>query len=182
MGGRGGPLWRRYTYRLPPLPVQPPHSPSSDSLPPGSLEEIGSSGIHKQHNTHFLPWLDEMLHTWHALQPNAQPSSSRTCQDFNSHHMPAAHMAGSHSISDDTFLDITSAAEVAAAAADDTSRVHRDANGQGVSDDQQNPAKLPFDFWGGLVGYLGYELKAECGGRQAYTSSMPDAMLFLADR
>ena len=41
---------------------------------------------------------------------------------------------------------------------------------------------LPFDFWGGLVGYLGYELKAESGGDAAHTSSLPDAAFFLADR
>lgn len=29
-------------------------------------------------------------------------------------------------------------------------------------------ADLPFDFDCGFAGYLGYELKAECGGRQAY--------------
>jgi para-aminobenzoate synthetase len=27
---------------------------------------------------------------------------------------------------------------------------------------------LPFDFWGGLVGYVGYEMKAECGGALAH--------------
>lgn len=41
---------------------------------------------------------------------------------------------------------------------------------------------LPFDFWGGLVGYLGYELKAECGGAAAHHSCLPDAAVFLADR
>ncbi|GAX75688.1 hypothetical protein CEUSTIGMA_g3131.t1 [Chlamydomonas eustigma] len=41
---------------------------------------------------------------------------------------------------------------------------------------------LPFNFWGGLVGYLGYELKAECGGQNAHTSPTPDAAFFLADR
>lgn len=41
---------------------------------------------------------------------------------------------------------------------------------------------LPFDFWGGLVGYLGYELKSECGGSAAHHSWLPDAAVFLADR
>ena len=42
--------------------------------------------------------------------------------------------------------------------------------------------ELPFDFWGGLVGYLGYELKAESGGSAVHTSNLPDAAFFLADR
>ena len=46
----------------------------------------------------------------------------------------------------------------------------------------QAEEELPFDFWGGLVGYLGYELKAESGGDAAHTSSVPDAAFFFADR
>ena len=46
----------------------------------------------------------------------------------------------------------------------------------------EDAAALPFNFWGGLVGYLGYELKAECGGRAAHAAPTPDAALFLADR
>ena len=45
-----------------------------------------------------------------------------------------------------------------------------------VSDD------LPFDFNCGFVGYLGYELKADCGGDRAHRSSMPDAAFVFADR
>lgn len=41
---------------------------------------------------------------------------------------------------------------------------------------------LPFDFTGGFVGYFGYELKAECGGRARYRSPHPDATFILADR
>jgi para-aminobenzoate synthetase len=41
---------------------------------------------------------------------------------------------------------------------------------------------LPFEFIGGFVGYLGYELKAECGGALAHRSPLPDAVLMLADR
>jgi len=45
-----------------------------------------------------------------------------------------------------------------------------------VSDD------LPFDFNCGFVGYLGYELKADCEGEAAHASSMPDAAFVFADR
>lgn len=45
-----------------------------------------------------------------------------------------------------------------------------------VSDD------LPFDFNCGFVGYLGYELKADCGGSAAHSSAMPDAAFLFADR
>jgi len=41
---------------------------------------------------------------------------------------------------------------------------------------------LPFGFAGGFVGYLGYELKAECGARLAHRSALPDALLMFADR
>ncbi|HSK50778.1 MAG TPA: aminodeoxychorismate synthase component I [Solirubrobacterales bacterium] len=43
-------------------------------------------------------------------------------------------------------------------------------------------AALPFDFQCGLAGYLGYELKAECGGERAHESPHPDATLIFADR
>jgi para-aminobenzoate synthetase len=42
--------------------------------------------------------------------------------------------------------------------------------------------ELPFDFNGGFVGYFGYELKAECGGRFAHKSPHADASLMFADR
>ncbi|MBN3909408.1 MAG: aminodeoxychorismate synthase component I [Nostoc sp. NMS1] len=41
---------------------------------------------------------------------------------------------------------------------------------------------LPFDFNCGFVGYFGYELKAECGAKLNYPSTLPDAMFLLADR
>ncbi len=43
-------------------------------------------------------------------------------------------------------------------------------------------AELPFDFWGGFVGYLGYELKRECGFANGHDAATPDAAMFLADR
>lgn len=42
---------------------------------------------------------------------------------------------------------------------------------------------LPFDFWGGFVGYLGYELKAECGAHfNQHKSKLPDASYFFVDQ
>lgn len=42
------------------------------------------------------------------------------------------------------------------------------------------PTDLPFA--GGWVGYLGYELKADCGGCVSHSSALPDAQLMFADR
>lgn len=41
---------------------------------------------------------------------------------------------------------------------------------------------VPFGFTGGWIGYLGYELKAECGGVRAFESTDPDAVMMYADR
>lgn len=42
--------------------------------------------------------------------------------------------------------------------------------------------ELPFEFNLGYVGYLGYELKAECGGEDIHCSPTPDAALLFVDR
>ncbi len=41
---------------------------------------------------------------------------------------------------------------------------------------------LPFDFNGGYAGYLGYELKADCGANAAHQSPTADAAFIFADR
>ncbi|MFI6371892.1 aminodeoxychorismate synthase component I [Streptomyces sp. NPDC050546] len=41
---------------------------------------------------------------------------------------------------------------------------------------------LPFDFTGGYVGYLGYEVKADCGSPNRHRSPAPDAAWLFADR
>ncbi|MBZ4015233.1 aminodeoxychorismate synthase component I [Streptomyces purpurogeneiscleroticus] len=41
---------------------------------------------------------------------------------------------------------------------------------------------VPFGFALGYVGYMGYELKAECGGVAAHSAPEPDAALLFADR
>jgi para-aminobenzoate synthetase len=44
------------------------------------------------------------------------------------------------------------------------------------------PAELSRGLIGGFVGYLGYELKADCGSANVHSSDMPDALLMLANR
>jgi para-aminobenzoate synthetase len=47
---------------------------------------------------------------------------------------------------------------------------------------QVDAPPLPFAFTGGYVGYLGYELKAECGALGKHRSPFPDACLLRVDR
>ncbi|KAI7841835.1 hypothetical protein COHA_004364 [Chlorella ohadii] len=142
MGGRGGSLWRRVEYRLPPNAADaaaavagsggslggPQHAAANgaaahlgsgggSSRPPqGTLVLTAADGSEQRITTDFFGWLQALL-------------ASHCCR---------------------------------------------------VS--PEDAAALPFDFWGGLVGYLGYELKAECGGRAAHVSTTPDAAFFLADQ
>ncbi len=44
------------------------------------------------------------------------------------------------------------------------------------------PAALPPGLPGGFVGYLGYELKADCGAQNVHRSDLPDAVMMLANR
>jgi para-aminobenzoate synthetase len=44
------------------------------------------------------------------------------------------------------------------------------------------PAGLPPGLLGGFVGYLGYELKADCGSPNVHRSDLPDAVMMLANR
>jgi para-aminobenzoate synthetase len=44
------------------------------------------------------------------------------------------------------------------------------------------PAAVDRGLIGGYVGYLGYELKADCGSPNVHSSDMPDAMLMFANR
>jgi len=44
------------------------------------------------------------------------------------------------------------------------------------------PADLPPGPMGGFVGYLGYELKADCGSPNVHRSDTPDAVMMLANR
>jgi para-aminobenzoate synthetase len=66
-----------------------------------------------------------------------------------------------------------------------------DAGGSSIFDylagrlDELHPAEppdLPFEFDCGFVGYLGYELKAECGHSPGHPSNHHDAAFLLADR
>ncbi|GAB0108047.1 aminodeoxychorismate synthase component I [Nocardia sp. JMUB6875] len=42
--------------------------------------------------------------------------------------------------------------------------------------------EVPFDFAGGYVGYLGYEMKADCGAQAVHRAPTPDAQWIFADR
>ena len=46
----------------------------------------------------------------------------------------------------------------------------------------ETPAGPVPDLIGGFVGYLGYELKADCGSPNVHSSDVPDAVLMLANR
>lgn len=105
MGGPGGPLWRKFLFKLP----QSTDSPTADTQHQrlGLLTEIQPDGSQQQHRCNLREWLDAHMRT-NALRGDS--------------------------------------------------------------------ADLPFDLVGGLVGFLGYEMKAETGGSNAHDSRCPSTL------
>ncbi|WP_432491208.1 chorismate-binding protein [Kineococcus auxinigenes] len=54
--------------------------------------------------------------------------------------------------------------------------------GEGEGGAGQGPGELPFDLVGGWVGYLGYEVRADCGSPTTRRARTPDAAWLFADR
>jgi para-aminobenzoate synthetase len=54
--------------------------------------------------------------------------------------------------------------------------------GRGLRQLRTLSADLPFGFDCGFAGYLGYELKADCGGEAVHRAATPDAAFVFADR
>ena len=186
-GGRGGPLWQRISYKLPdpsgsskpptqlwhpasdrPLEPGPQSDPSADPNPPipglGSPRKVdcqvdvpqreSNSCQHLPSSQPGLP-RGHQQHDSPPCQPDQKPGTL-TLEDVN-HHITQ------HQISVWDYLQ-RQLQVLKLEIADETAQ------------------QLPFDFWGGFVGYLGYELKAECGGENAHQAPTPDAAMFLADR
>eukprot|EP00897_Mesotaenium_endlicherianum_P006754 jgi/Mesen1/6106/ME000310S05204 len=110
MGGRGGSMWQRVTYKL------PSHREREDGMQRGHLavEDAFGSLTTEDGGRGIFEYLEEELARWKCAK--------------------------------------------------------------------EDTAELPFDFCGGFVGYLGYELKIECGARSnAHASDVPDAAFFLVD-
>jgi para-aminobenzoate synthetase len=140
MGCPSGPLWRRITYRLPPLQQQQQQrqlSSHHQQQRPGTLTVAAADGRSSSAALSVFDYLEDQL----ALMALRGCSSS-----------------GSSSVDSSS------------------------AGSSGADGLREAAEQLPFDFWGGFVGYLGYELKSECGGAAAHAASTPDAAWLFADR
>ena len=140
MGGRGGPLWQRLTFKL---------APGQPGSQPGTFDILDASGRVQRRSCSLFDYLDSALkgQRWVGC-------------------LSALLMLGAPLLRAPEARGLTGEAPMFC-------RCRIDA---------EAAAQLPFDFWGGYVGYLGYELKAECGCPGRHVSSHPDAALFLADR
>ncbi|GIL42875.1 hypothetical protein Vafri_724 [Volvox africanus] len=203
MGGRGGQLWRKLTYKLPlPTSTAAAHQPTSHLASQLEAQPSRGDGINDKSQ---LPLLDP------ENQPTCAPDNT------NSDGASSSSTAGAYSFSCEPspIIGASSCTTASITAAQSTPHpASTTALGGGTLSiekpdgyvvrmaapsgflgflegllerqrllvEPEAAAQLPFNFWGGLVGYLGYELKAECGGSNVHTSTTPDAVMYLADR
>lgn len=166
MGGRGGALWRRVTYRLPPpsSPLPPAGAAQMDATENGGSSS-GAEGAGASGAADNCGASGSASHSATATGPRtaaARDACGEVIEEWADGHVVSSRQPFFE------YLERQLAAP-----------------GQRLVLDPADPAdasNLPFDFWGGFAGYLGYELKAECGGRNAHAAATPDAAMFFADR
>lgn len=185
-GGRGGPLWQRISYKLPAPaatsnpPTQAGHPASAGSFKVGGQSDPSANPIppltapgaqpETSHQTDMLQQPHECNSYQHSA-PSQRPGHDRhdslSCQSDWKHGTLTVedvdHHTLQHQVSVWDYLQ-------------HQLQLHK------LEITDETAQQLPFDFWGGFVGYLGYELKAECGGENAHQAPTPDAAMFLADR
>ena len=186
-GGRGGPLWQRISYKLP----TPSDSSETQAEHPARDRPLEHGRSDRSANPN--PPLPET-----GTQPdiNHQADMPQHLKEPNScHHLPPSqHLSPPYGHHPHEGLPCQSAQQHGILTIEDVDhhitqqqvsvwdylqhqlQVHR------LEIADESAQQLPFDFWGGFVGYLGYELKAECGGENAHQAPTPDAAMFLADR
>ena len=186
-GGRGGPLWQRISYQLPAPPAPPsmPQHHSSSQHPkrasqhvdahdsvaslPAQLQHRPTAGSDDQRSAKQDP----------CRQTGLKPGSASPLSSSSSALAEATHsvqqLPGTLTVEDSSHCVTQQNVSI-------WHYLRNQLHQHKIQLDEETAQQLPFDFWGGYVGYLGYELKAECGGDSVHQSSSPDAAMFLADR
>lgn len=194
MGGPGGALWRKITYKLPPpTPAAPASgqvngsdtsttSTATATIRPDAIAAISVNG-HANGNSHD--------HHNHELAPRPVPRSTDSTSSANGNGTVSSSNNDRLSDSVHTQRGGSICGTVTVERGDGSCHQQRTPFFDYLSTqlqryslhiDAEDASQLPFNFWGGYVGYLGYELKAECGGQHVHASGQPDACLFLADQ
>ena len=179
MGGRGGPLWQRISYRLPPPPFKKPAQAPSEPLhlqweqPHSCAEPQQQKSIATGSDLHGPSPVQESVSD---VTNTSQLVDGNQASSVNRHQVNSVDSQSGILTVEDATGHITQQQTSVWDFLRDQLRSHQ------VQIDQGTAQQLPFDFWGGFVGYLGYELKAECGGDNVHQAPTPDAAMFLADR
>lgn len=176
MGGRGGGLWRRLVYALPRPERESARASDGDrgggepawrtGAPPpfkgGTLVSVRADGTRETfERIRLLDWLDARLAARSCERTERVESWGEAAA------RRAAEGAAAHAGDDDAPRDPP---PIVSLSADEK-----------LSDEKIDD--LPFDFRCGFVGYLGYEMRAECDSpAPRHYSPVPDAALYFADR
>jgi anthranilate synthase/aminodeoxychorismate synthase-like glutamine amidotransferase len=178
MGGKGGDLWRRVVYRLP--PNAPKTDGGAEKETEGAFVRVGApppfrGGRLEMTDSQGLKTVRENVAVTAFLENELLAKRCGAHERVASWAESASRRAREGSERDETRSD---ASRDASQSHDAPSEKEKE---KGDAEDSTEP---PFEFRGGFVGFLGYETRAECGFFVSANerSATPDAAFFFADR